>query len=194
MRYFLVIIVLLTAGAGYYWWTSATTTTNEDETDIVSATTTTQTQNPNPKTVTKLDHQIYTNDTWGITFNYPNDWEIREPAFFSKVSKLNLSVDPEIGRKYPETILINITPKEWIENAIDKMKKDGIVFTDDKVADLDALRFESAYEGMPQIDYLILINNTYWIDISGKKGYETELNQVLDSLTITPVEIPSTVE
>lgn len=190
MKYFLIIVVLVITAFVYYWWSNIDQTISKEEVstmidDSISTTTVTKTI-PSEES----NQQTYRNDEWGITFNYPNDWVIRQPAFGSTVSKLNFSVEPKEGRKYPETILFNITPKLWIENAMVKMKKDGIVFSDTEVSGLKAIRFESSYEGMPQIDYLILVNNTYWINVAGKKEYEETLNQVLASLVITPVEIP----
>lgn len=189
MKYFLIIVVLVIGVFAYYWWSNIDQSISKEEVSVIadSISTTTETKTISSE---EFEHQIYRNDEWGITFNYPNDWVIRQPAFGSKVSKLNFSVEPKEGRKYPETILFNITPKSWIENAMVNMKKDGIVFSDTEVSDLKAIRFESSYEGMPQIDYLILVNNTYWINVAGKKDYEETLNQVLASLVITPVEVP----
>ncbi|MEZ4103814.1 MAG: hypothetical protein R3B60_00835 [Candidatus Paceibacterota bacterium] len=190
MRYFLVTIILLALGVGYYWWTSVTTPTNEDKTDVVS-TTTTQSQNPTPETetTTKLDHQVYTNDTWGIKFNYPNDWEVLANTFKAGSSLFNVIIQPESNESLPRPVFIIITPSDWGKTMIKKYHENEITDSELKTAGLEYFNFESSDMGIPIQTYFIPINNTYWINISGKKGYETELNQVLDSLEITPVEI-----
>jgi hypothetical protein len=187
MKYIAVLIVVLGIGISTYWWLKA----DPSVTEPTPADITEQPDKQPVATDTAPAVQTYQNDEWGIAFEYPNDWEIREPAFYSTVSKLNLSVEPKKGRKYPETILVNITQKDWMEKAMLKMKSDGIVFEPVLVANFDAFRFESSYEGLPQIDYLILVNDSYWINIAGKKEYEDVLNQMLASFTITPVELPA---
>jgi hypothetical protein len=132
--------------------------------------------------------QTYRNDEWGISFQYPNGWEIREPAFGSAVSLFNLAVEP-VENFSIKAIVINITPKDWIDKAMVKMENRGVIFKDDSVAGFEAISYESLSEGAPSTGYLVLINNAYWINIISKKEYQTELNQVLESLEITPVEL-----
>jgi hypothetical protein len=188
MRYYVLIGVLAAVGFLYYGWTIVNPAVPQGE-PLRDAVATTPVAEVN--IVPNATEQLYRNEEWGITFSYPSDWVIKEPAFGSAVSLFNFSIEPEKSRKYPETILFNITPKAWIENAITKMQMDGIIFSNTKISGLDAIRFESSYEGMLQIDYLILVNDTYWINVAGKKDYEETLNQVLASLVITPVEIPA---
>ncbi len=188
MKYVLIAGVLIIIGGAYYSWGEKTLLVPKGGLpyDIIATTTILETT-----VVEESTEQRYHNEEWGITFSYPSDWVIKEPAFGSAVSLFNFSIEPTFEKKFPDPILVNITPKTWIENALEKMQMDGIIFSNTKIYGLDAIRFESSYEGMPQIDYLILVNDTYWINVAGKKDYEETLNQVLASLVITPVGIPA---
>ncbi len=186
MKYFFITLLILGGGATYYWWTLPDKTQDEA---VVTIDSTPSTPAIEKMPETELTHQTYQNKDWGITFEYPNDWEIKTPAFYSTVSKLNLSIDPKIDKKYPDTILINITPKEWIINALKKIDARGIQTTDSNVYGFKALKMEDQDMGIATISYLVLINDSYWIDISGRKEYEDVLDQVLASFIITPVNI-----
>lgn len=190
MKYFLITVVIVILSGGYYWWSTQketpqtdTTTINNTE-DTVPTKTETNTQ-PTPK----LDHQIYENTAWGIKFEYPNDWEIRQPAFGSKVSLFNLAIESKLEKKLPDPIIINITPKYWVDNIIKSTPQTE--FTNYTIDGKKAIYYSSTDMGIPTWSYFTLINNTYWINISGKKEYEEILNQVLSSLTITPIDIPT---
>lgn len=182
MRYLTIFVALLiVVGCGWYWWSVQQTVDSEQEEKQIESvgtegSTSTETVN------------IYQNNEWGISFEYPLDWEIREPAFGSTVSLFNFAIEP-IDPFRIKAITFNLFNKAWGISAIEKMKNDGIVFEDQKVKGYDALYFESSYEGTPQLDYMILVNDTYWVNVAGKKEYESVLTQVLESLEITPVAI-----
>ncbi len=188
MKYFLIIVVLVIGVFTYYWWSNIDQSISKEEVSVIddSVSTTTETKTISSE---KSGQQTYRNDEWGITFNYPNDWVIRQPAFGSTVSLFNFSIEPSFEKKLPDPILVNITPKEWIVNALKKMENRGVVTIDVSVAGFDALKIEDQDMGIPSVSYLILINDSYWIDFSAKKDYEETLNQVLASLVITPIEV-----
>lgn len=191
MKYFLIILALVVIFTFYYTWSSSSLdkpmpVENVIVDDFVATTTETKVISSE-----ESEYQIYRNNEWGITFSYPNDWMIRQPAFGSAVSLFNFSIEPTFEKRLPDPVLINITPKEWIVNALKKMEDRGITTKDVSVAGFNALKIEDQDMGIPSVSYLILINDSYWIDFSAKKDYEEILNQVLATLVITPVEIPT---
>lgn len=191
MKYFLIVTILMVTVFIYYSWSYVDQAPLKEGEVVVdnSTTTITETKNISPE---ESEYQIYRNDDWGISFNYPSDWIIRQPAFGSAVSLFNLSIEPTFEKKLPDPVLVNITPKQWIINALKKMEDRGIQAHDTSVAGFKALKIEDQDMGIPSVSYLVLINDAYWIDFSAKKDYEETLNQVLASLVITPVEIPAT--
>lgn len=188
MRYYVLIGVLAAVGFLYYGWTIVSPAVPQGE-PLRDAVATTPVAEVN--IVPKATEQLYRNEEWGITFSYPSDWVIKEPAFGSAVSLFNFSIEPTYEKKLPDPILVNITPKTWIENALEKMVDRGVVPNETYIAGFVALKIEDYDMGIPSVSYLILVNNTYWLDFSAKKDYEETLNQVLASLVITPVEIPT---
>lgn len=191
MRYYVLIGVLAAVGFLYYGWTIVNPAVPQGE-PFRDAVATTPVAEVN--IVPNATEQLYRNEEWGITFSYPSDWVIKEPAFGSAVSLFNFSIEPTYEKKLPDPILVNITPKEWIENALKKLKDRGIVPSEVSVSGFPALKIEDQDMGIPSVSYLVLINNSYWLDFSAKKDYEETLNQVLASLIITPVEIPAAKE
>lgn len=121
--------------------------------------------------------KLYRNEKWGFEFEYLGDWATREPAFYSTVSLFNMDVGPnESG------ITINITPKEWIENALVKMRARGVVTKDIILASRPALQIEDRDEfSRPATITLVLVNDKFWIDITGVHTYQTEYNQLIKS-------------
>ena len=183
MKYLVIVIVVLGLGASWYWWHASTPAVEEEP--IVNSAETVETQ----ATITAEagEKNIYRNEKWGIAFEYPVGWEVREPAFGSKVSLFNLALEPSAGKKLPQPIVINVTPKYWVDRIIDSTPKTE--FTNYRIAGRDSIYYSSEDMGMPTQSHFVLIENQYWVNISGKTGYETELNQVLESLTITSIEI-----
>ena len=62
--------------------------------------------------------KTYRNEEWGFQFEYPEGWEVTTPAFGSAVSLFNMEVGPDGSG----LVLVNITPQDWIEEALVKMK------------------------------------------------------------------------
>jgi len=79
-------------------------------------------------------------------------------------------------------ITINITPKEWIENALVKMRARGVVTEDITLSGRPALQMEDHDEvSRPATITLILVDDEFWIDITGIHTYQMEYNQLLES-------------
>lgn len=176
MRY-LIIFIFVGLGAGWYWWQVSPETALVDNTKGTQSEQVGETSSKN----------IYRNNNWGITFEYPNDWEIREPAFGSSVSLFNLALKSSVENSLPDPVIINITPKYWVDRIINSTQSKE--FRTYEIDNREAIYYLSEDMGIPTWSYFVLINNTYWINISGKNGYEDVLNQVISSLSITPVEI-----
>ncbi len=113
------------------------------------------------------DVKTYRNDEWGFAFEYPADWEIREPAFGSKVSLFNMAVEPT-EYVVVDAILINITPDSWMIPAMRDMRSDGVIFFEVSLSGHTAYQYDSFISGAPSVAYLIPRNGT-WFNIKGKK-------------------------
>lgn len=192
MKYLLTIIVLLIFVSACYWWLD--TGLPKVNTEPVVSTSTISVTKTEKEEDRKVNYQVYRNDEWGIMFNYPNDWIVRQPAFGSTVSLFNFSIEPTFEKKLPDPVLVNITPKQWIVNALKKMEDRGVVVQDSNVAGFKAFKIEDQDMGIASVSYLVLINDKYWIDFSAKKEYEDTLNQILSSLVITPINVNLTTE
>jgi len=130
---------------------------------------------------TASDANMYRNEEWGFGFEYPDGWEIREPAFGSTVSLYNFIVEPVSRAEVPDPILVNLSPKTWGESVLTKVKNQGVLIESKMIAGNDFSYHLSSDMGIPMHSYFILIDDEYWINITGKTAYETELQQVLDS-------------
>lgn len=190
MKYFLSTVLILGIGVTFYWWSlSNQTIQKENIVTIDSASTTT----PIIEKVseTEVKHQTYRNDAWGISFKYPNDWETTEGTFRAASSLFNVIIQPTSDNPLPRPIFISINPESWGRTMIDKYYKEEADGKKISVAGIKSYYFESTDMGLPLYSYLIPINNSYWINIAGKKGYEDVLDQVLESFIITPVDVPA---
>ena len=178
INFFSALGVIIFAGTGWWLWSSYAVpraavvdeelgqlivTSSADSMDVGDSVTA-----PN----------IYRNEEWGFQFEYPKEWEVREPAFVSGVSLFNMA----IGSAPANGITINITPKNWIEGAMTKMKARGVVFEE---IFLDGKSAYKTYDkdgwSRPAILTLVLVNDEYWIDITGISKYEEEYNQIIES-------------
>ena len=125
--------------------------------------------------------KLYRNDEFGFEFQHPADWEIRVPAFKSAVSLFNMAFDPS-DKHNAEVVSVNITPKEWVENALVKMRARGVVTKDVTLDGRPAIEFKDKGSfSRPATITLVLVDDTFWIDITGVLGYEEGYEQVLDS-------------
>lgn len=127
-----------------------------------------------------IENKTYRNEDWGFQFEYPSDWEVRSPAFGSSISLFNLAIEPKENFQI-KAMTLNITPKTWIEDALIKMENRGVQVQEITLFNLPALQLEDTNMGRESISFLILIDNEYWIDITGIKVHEKTLNQILDS-------------
>ncbi|MCI0597811.1 hypothetical protein L0Y34_01940 [Candidatus Parcubacteria bacterium] len=127
-------------------------------------------------------YQTYRNEEFGFEFNYPNDWIIRIPAFYSAVSLFNMAIEPR-DNSSPEAVFINITPKQWIEDAHTKMRDRGAVITEIELNGKVALTTDTN-EGIGGAarNYYVLIDNSFWIHISGQMRQQEVFEKILSSL------------
>ena len=172
------LAIVILAGVG--WWVShiyytPTTVDSENSNYMERSTTTAVTSSVNS------DVKIYSNEEWGFQFNYPNDWNVREPAFVSAVSLFNIAVEPN-NKLNPEAIFINITPKDWLESAHTKMRARGVDINETTLSSRNAL-FAESEEGLGGAteNYYVLMNDEYWIHISGQKRQKEAFDQFLES-------------
>ncbi|NBD74068.1 hypothetical protein GVX82_03430, partial [Patescibacteria group bacterium] len=63
------------------------------------------------------DREVYINQEWRFSFEYPEGWEPRENTFGNYYSKFNVVLYPEEGKAYGRPVLINVVVPEFAENA-----------------------------------------------------------------------------
>ncbi len=127
---------------------------------------------------------VYRNDEFGFSFRFPKEWDTRIPEFGSSVSLFNMGLKP-IDYGGLGYVVINVTQKNWIESALVKMRARGVTTTDIVVSGRPALRLEDKDRiSRPSTSVLILVDDKFWIDITGVKGNEEVYNMVLDSFVI----------
>ena len=159
------VMILVIIGAAWWVWHEMSDSAVEVEIG------TNQTATTSPEEFVEIettDVNIYRNEDWGFQFEYPADWEIREPAFGSSVSLFNMAIEP-VDPYNLHAILVNITPKSWIESENVKMKARGVVISEVEFKNRTAL-FVVNDQGIggPTENYYILISDEYWIHLSGQ--------------------------
>jgi len=132
-------------------------------------------------TTSVINTKTYRNEEWDFEFEYLESWDTRIPEFGSSVSLFNIGVKPsDSGGISP--IVINVTPKEWIEGALVKMRARGVFTKDIILAGRPALQIEDHDRfSRPATITLVLVNDEFWIDITGIHTYQTEYNQLLST-------------
>ena len=168
-------IAAVLAGAGWYYFLTQNKTTEAPTTNAPDL----QANESNVEINKKDGLKLYRNEEWGFEFRYPADWEIRQPAFGSAVSKFNMAVEPP-SPHLPDPIRINILPTDWIEQAHEKIKARGFEPSGIEIDGVSGVKYEYTSEGLPQIDYFFP-REDYWIVVGGKKEYEDILNKVIAS-------------
>lgn len=126
----------------------------------------------------------YENQEFGFSFNYPRDWDIRMREFYSPNSLLNLGIKP-IEEMGVSPIVINLTPKQWVENALVKMRARGVTTTETTLNGRPAIRLHDKDRiSRPATTTLLLVDDEFWIDITGVNGGEKVYNMILESFEI----------
>lgn len=184
MKYSLIIVVLIAISGGAYWWF-----TNDMETEVVETIAIVEEEQSVEEITIDPTIQEYRNDTWGIAFEYPTDWEAYENTFRAGSSIFNVVLQPNSENALPRPVLVNIAPRDWGQTLMDRApNNEG--YKETEIASRKGVSYQSQDMGLPTTVYLVPVEGVYWIMIIVKDGYEETLNQVLDSLQITPVSIP----
>jgi hypothetical protein len=184
MKYFIILIVVLGFGGGWYWWQTATQVVLK-EPSTIPAVVTIDTQATS--TAESSGNNVYRNDEWGISFKYPVGWEVKENDINSNSSLFNVVVKHN-DEEAPRPIYVLFSTDEWGKNLVERYYRPESDVRQ-VIGGINAYVFTSSDMGMPTKVRILPVSGTYWVNIVGKTGYETELNQVLESLTINPVEI-----
>lgn len=191
----LITICVIGAVGGAIWWQYAQAPTTSLVATSTTPTAGTSNTNSTESPVTTIervpsasDRQVYINQDWRFSFEYPSGWRIEEPAFGSKNSLLNLAAWPtQTQANLPHPILVNITPKWWIGRLLEDISSQNNSPSRVIVDDMEAIVSSYTYMSVPSIQYLVLINDQYWIDISARigfdssQGYADELEMVRSS-------------
>lgn len=193
MKYlFIFLIVLVMGAAGYLFYVregrmlevtmptnNQATTTDSPKTPEASSSTAVQ-STKNTKT--------YENKTWGLRFEYPNEWDAHESTFRAASSLFNIVLQPIGNNHLPDPIIISITNADWGQTLFDRAPGNN-GFENLVIASYTGVVYDSIDMGLPTKVYLFKTDSDFWITIIGKEGYEDSLNQVLESLVITPVTV-----
>ena len=130
--------------------------------------------------------KTYRNNKWGFAFDYPADWEIREPAFYSKVSLFNLAVEPTQNNAV-RAVSININSNSWTEKALGQIEADGFVSEQKIIAGISAVYFMSTYE-WEAANYIFPIDHLHKMSIAGRIEYLDVFNQIVASFRLLESE------
>ena len=189
LKYALLLGVVTIAAGSYYFWSLTVPATTEEITTLSDGKVPEEAggsasdigiEVPDATTADP-DMKVYRNTEFGFEFEYPRDWEIRAPAFYSKVSLLNMSISPDGS----DAVVINITPKEWVENALVKMRARGVNIEDVTLDGHAAIELKDKDRvSRPATITLVLVDDTFWIDITGVLGYEEGYRQILNSFKL----------
>ncbi len=173
----LVVVAALSAlGVVVYTWQGEPTADSAVSDDAVSVATTTSQGAEDLPPITRepssTDREVYINQKWRFSFEYPEGWEVISPVFGGPVTLFNMSLnDP--NKFMPVTI--NITQKEWIDGVLSEFQQKGVNTDPESIASIEADIVEDTdWLGRSAQSAYILINDEYWIDISVTNSYETE--------------------
>lgn len=126
----------------------------------------------------------YRNEEWGFEFHYPADWTVTENAFKSASSRFNVVVAPSGDQYVPRPIRASVLPIDWIENAERSFAAQGVPPIEVHVAGLDVVAYRHFDDGLPQLDYLVPLDEDHFLAVGGKVRYESILDDVVKTLSI----------
>ena len=178
----ILFITVLMLGAWWLWTTKSDTEPTVQPTEEVTSTGTLEAIHENnliTRQPSSSDRQVYINQDWRFSFEYPVGWKVREPAFGSKASLFNMAIWPETHGVF-DPVTINITPRWWIDRLIDDPAND---FREINIIDnRTSLTYSSVTMSViPVVWYFTLIHEEYWVGISIQDEYSDELQIILDS-------------
>lgn len=176
LKFFLVIAVVLILGAGVFVFLKKF----YFEPNLVNeplATTPVGAENP---TTTGKNLKTYRNEEWGFEFEYPAELSIKEKVFGGYYSQFNLVLFKHISESRDWAVIINIVLPEFVDTAFWKSQENtSKIFVDG----VEGTKVSYEYEGSPQIDIILPLNNLKIILGTGEGSYiyKEELNQILSS-------------
>ncbi len=125
---------------------------------------------------------LYKNSEFGFEFSIPEGWRATENPFGTSNSYFNMELEPLNGKAaYPEPVVINIAKKEFIAISFHGMKADNKPVT---VDGLKGLRYEYAYEGGDNIDYILPRPQDDFL-IGYRKGNDNIFKAIISSFKFT---------
>ncbi len=168
---FIFAIAAVLTGAGWYYFATQKETT---EVLVVSENIT-----PPLAQATTSETKTYRNEKWGLEFQYPNDWILKENAFGSYYSKFNIWIKvPFYGEKLDLAFGVNIVLPEFPNRSFHGIEKTVSEIT---VAGVQGIKYE--FEGFPHTA-VILPFGKYKVILAtgdGSKQYLDEFSQILSS-------------
>lgn len=120
------------------------------------------------RTPSSDDVRVYTNQDWRFSFEYPKGWVVSDPKSINDLSLFFISLsDP--NPHFIEPALLNIVPDWWGK----KMLREHTDATFE-VADFGSVIYSwnSIDSGIKTKEFFIQATKEYWINISGKIGFE----------------------
>ncbi|NBD74329.1 hypothetical protein GVX82_04810, partial [Patescibacteria group bacterium] len=118
------------------------------------------------------DREVYINHEWRFSFEYPEGWEPQIPLFGGPVVFFSMGLW-NLDKDIP--ITISAYQKEWFQEQLVEKETNGKPADKIVVGDEQAFEFKGGgWMGRPSLFSIILVNDQYWITITGLNGYESE--------------------
>ncbi len=146
-----------------------------------SSTSTALQREPITREPSSPDREVYVNQEWRFSFEYPKGWEVLSPVSSSPITFFNLGVrNPE--KDIP--ILLDINPNAWIESTVTAFKEKGIDVQETVINSKKVLRYsERGWVGRPSKIHAFPVNDEYWVVLLITNGNEEMGYVVLESMT-----------
>ncbi len=178
-----LLIAILTALGVFAMQKVAPTSDEQPTTPQISegssSTSTSLQREPITREPSSPDREVYINQEWRFSFEYPKGWELLPSAFGGPVTLSNIALnDPK--RNLP--IDVSVVYEYWQSEVTEELKLKGVEMKMDAFAGFDTLVFQGGgVMGRPSEIAIIQTGDEYWVRISGLNGYEKEREIVLNS-------------
>jgi hypothetical protein len=125
------------------------------------------------------DRQVYINQEWRFSFEYPDGWKIQDPVSQGKIDLLDIGLWPNAENAF-FPVRVFLSPKWWVDRLKYGSSKEKRQTT--TVAGYEGGFYPSVTMSViPTMEYFVLLHNEYWVNISIQDEYADELGMVLDT-------------
>ena len=173
-----LLVAILILGAWWLWTTKSDTEPTIQPTEEVTSTGTPEAiheDNLITRQPSLSDRQVYINQDWRFSFEYPANWVPNGLATMSKTSLFSLQLHQRDNLDSLRPFFINITPKWWGDRLINNKEGETLI------GDRNAWYYNSQDSTISAKAFFILINNEYWVNLHIKNSYQESLQVILNS-------------